>query len=132
MINTDPYFLQRFVEAQNRNYDTALQELRNGRKISHWMWWIFPQLKELGLSANSKFYGISGRDEARYYLLHPVLRERLETCVKAVLVCGVQHPVTIFGHTDSLKFQSCLTLFSLSEPDNKLFIEALSVFFSRD
>lgn len=129
MEKSDPYNLQRFIEAQDNNFETVLNELKNGRKESHWMWWIFPQLKELGFSTNSKFYGLSGIYEAKAYLQNPVLHKRIEACLNAVIESGVQNPVSIFGKTDSLKFQSCLTLFSKVEPQNKLFTETLNVFF---
>jgi uncharacterized protein (DUF1810 family) len=111
--------------AQESIYDTALNELKNGRKQTHWMWFIFPQLKELGFSSTAKFYGITGIAEAKAYLQHPVLGKRLEECVRAVLNCKTNNPVLIFGHPDYLKFHSSLTLFLLAEPENNLFKEAI-------
>jgi len=123
------YNLDRFIDAQDPVYSTVLKELQNGRKDSHWMWYIFPQLKELGLSATSKFYGISGIEETRSYLQHPILRERLEECLRVVISCNETKPNKIFGSTDAMKFQSSLTLFSMAEPYNTLFKEALERFF---
>ena len=117
------YTLDRFVAAQEHVYDIALRELEHGRKETHWMWFIFPQLKELGNSTNAKFFGISGLDEARAYLQHPLLRQRLEDCFRAVLKSKVKNPVDIFGMTDYLKFHSCLTLFLLAEPEHPLLKE---------
>ena len=119
------YPLDRFVAAQERVYDVALRELEHGKKETHWMWFIFPQLKELGNSTNAKFFGISGLDEARAYLHHPLLRLRLEECFRAVLKSKVKNPVDIFGMTDYLKFHSCLTLFLMAEPENELLNEVL-------
>ena len=129
MTINDPYQLFRFTEAQASVYKTALMELQNGNKQSHWMWFIFPQLKELGFSSTAKFYGIKGFAEAKAYLQHPLLRERLEECVKAVLNCKAKNPVEIFGYPDHLKFHSSLTLFALAEPENILFKQALEKFY---
>ena len=119
------YQLERFVAAQEHVYDTALHELEHGKKVTHWMWFIFPQLRELGNSTNAKFFGISGLDGARAYLQHPLLRQRLEECFRAVLKSKVKNPVDIFGMTDYLKFHSCLTLFLMAEPENELLNEVL-------
>ena len=123
------YTLDRFVAAQEHVYDIALRELEHGRKETHWMWFIFPQLKELGNSTNAKFFGISGLDEARAYLQHPLLRQRLEDCFRAVLKSKVKNPVDIFGMTDYLKFHSCLTLFLLAEPEHPLLKEVLATYY---
>ena len=123
------YTLDRFVAAQEHVYDIALRELEHGRKETHWMWFIFPQLKELGNSTNAKFFGISGQDEARAYLQHPLLRQRLEDCFRAVLKSKVKNPVDIFGMTDYLKFHSCLTLFLLAEPEHPLLKEVLATYY---
>lgn len=129
MNGNNPFQLNRFLEAQESVYTTVLNELQNGKKESHWMWYIFPQLKELGFSSTSKFYGISGLDEARAYLQHPVLHERLETCISFVLNNSSNNPTRIFGYPDDLKFHSCLTLFSIAEPENIIFKNALEKFF---
>ena len=123
------YPLDRFVAAQEHVYNIALRELEHGRKETHWMWFIFPQLKELGNSTNAKFFGISGLGEARAYLQHPLLRQRLEDCFRAVLKSKVKNPVDIFGMTDYLKFHSCLTLFILAEPENELLKEVLTTYY---
>ena len=123
------YPLDRFVAAQEHVYDIALRELEHGRKETHWMWFIFPQLKELGNSSNAKFFGISGLGEARAYLQHPLLRQRLEDCFRAVLKSKVKNPVDIFGMTDYLKFHSCLTLFLLAEPEHPLLKEVLATYY---
>ncbi len=108
----DPFNLQRFVTAQLLVYDTALAELTAGRKRSHWIWWIFPQLRGLGHSPRAYAYGLSGLDEARAYLAHPLLGPRLAHCTQAVL----SHPdiplAAIFGSPDDLKFRSSMTLFA--------------------
>jgi uncharacterized protein (DUF1810 family) len=130
MNNTEVFNPERFVEAQEKLYETVLNELQNGKKETHWIWYIFPQLTALGRSSTAKFYGIGGKVEAFAYLQHPILRERLETCVKAVLNCNAMDPVEIFGTVDALKFRSCLTLFSIVEPENSLFKTALDTFFN--
>ncbi len=103
--------LDRFVDAQAVSYDTALAELRQGRKRSHWMWYIFPQLAELGRSPTAKFYGIVDLDEARAYLAHPVLGPRLAECAEAVLIHAGREPSEIMGEIDALKLRSSATLF---------------------
>jgi uncharacterized protein (DUF1810 family) len=108
----DPFDLNRFVIAQAPVYNAALAELRTGRKRSHWMWFIFPQLRNLGLSPTATFYGIASLDEARAYLAHPVLGARLETCTRAVLENQHQSLHAIFGSPDDLKFCSSMTLFA--------------------
>jgi len=126
---SNDFNLSRFVDAQTPVMPTVLQELKQGRKQTHWMWFVFPQLKELGFSSTAKFYGISGMSEARAYLDIPILRERLEECLTAVLNCKAKNPIEIFGHPDHLKFHSSLTLFFLAEPENKLFKEALEKYY---
>ena len=106
-----PYNLARFVEAQAPVYETALAELRAGRKRSHWMWFVFPQLAGLGMSATAKFYGIAGLGEARAYLAHPILGTRLLACTEAVLGIQGRSLNAIFGSPDDLKFRSSMTLF---------------------
>lgn len=120
MSPDDPFDLQRFVVAQASVYETALKELHDGRKQSHWMWFIFPQLRGLGHSSRAKFYGIASLDEARAYLTHPLLGSRLILCTTVVLEIEEPSLYTIFGSPDDRKFRSCMTLFSmvLSEPDN--------------
>lgn len=105
--------LQRFVSAQQSNYENALDELRAGSKKSHWMWYIFPQLKGLGSSSTAQFYGIDGMGEARAYLRHEVLGSRIIACTRAVLVHDDLGTEQIFGYPDYLKFRSCMTLFDV-------------------
>ncbi|WP_291124862.1 DUF1810 domain-containing protein [Flavobacterium sp. UBA6031] len=123
------YNLERFLSAQESVYDTALTELQNGKKQTHWMWFIFPQLKELGFSSTAKFYGITSIAEAQAYLQHPLFRERLEECIKAVINSKAKNPIEIFGNPDHLKFHSSLTLFFFADPQNKLFKEALEKYY---
>jgi uncharacterized protein (DUF1810 family) len=111
----DPFDLQRFVAAQAGMFDTALGELRAGRKRSHWMWFIFPQLRGLGQSSMATFYGIASLDEARAYLAHPVLGKRLEVCTQATLDSGGRSLAAIFGSPDDMKFASSMTLFALAD-----------------
>lgn len=103
--------LSRFVDAQSHSYETALAELKSGRKRSHWMWFIFPQLAGLGRSATARFYGIADLDEARAYLAHPVLGPRLVECARAVLAHEGQSAEAILGCVDALKLRSSATLF---------------------
>lgn len=103
--------LSRFLEAQEGVYETALKELRNGRKDSHWMWFVFPQLASLGRSATAQFYGIEGLGEARAYAAHPVLGSRLAEAAQALLARPETDPVGILGPVDALKLRSCATLF---------------------
>jgi len=124
----DPYNLQRFVEAQEGIFDTALAELKAGRKRSHWMWFIFPQLAELGRSQTAKFYGIVSLEEARAFLEHPLLGDRLRQIIEAVLPWAKQRTAEeIFGPVDTLKFRSSLTLFDRVQPGG-LFKDALEAF----
>jgi uncharacterized protein (DUF1810 family) len=113
----DPFNLARFVTAQASVYQEALAELRAGQKHSHWMWFIFPQLRELGRSPTAKFYGIVSLDEARAYLDHPLLGSRLEECTNAVLAISGPSLYGIFGSPDDMKFRSSMTLFSRAAPD---------------
>jgi uncharacterized protein (DUF1810 family) len=128
-VSADPFDLSRFLSAQAADYETALAELRAGRKRSHWIWYVFPQLRGLGLSAASAHYGIGGIDEARGYLAHPVLGERLRECVCAMLMHEDVSAREILGEVDAMKFRSCLTLFSAVAPEEPLFAEALERFF---
>lgn len=122
-----PYDLGRFVAAQADVFDGALAELHAGRKRSHWMWFIFPQLRGLGISATAQHYGLSGIDEARAYLEHPVLGPRLRASVDAVMGLRGHSLAQIFGSPDDLKFGSCMTLFALaSDGQDDLFRPALA------
>jgi uncharacterized protein (DUF1810 family) len=123
----DPYKLSRFVAAQDGGdmYELALSELRAGRKLSHWMWFVFPQIAGLGTSAMSRTYAISCLDEARAYLAHPILGPRLIECARAVSALGGRSADEIFGVTDAKKFHSSITLFARAAPDYPLFQQVL-------
>ena len=128
-MRADPFDLDRFVMAQAPVYDIALAELIGGRKLTHWMWFIFPQLRGLGRSPMAHRYGIGSLDEARAYLAHPVLGQRLKECVTAVLDCGETELGVIFGSPDDMKFISSMTLFSLASGDaDPLYSDALMKF----
>lgn len=113
----DPYDLQRFVDAQAPVFDTALRELRAGRKRSHWMWFVFPQIRGLGRSPMAQAYAIGSLDEARAYLDHAVLGPRLKTAVAAAEASGAASLEALFGAPDDLKFCSSMTLFAQAGPD---------------
>jgi uncharacterized protein (DUF1810 family) len=121
--------LERFVEAQNGVYDTALAELRAGHKRTHWMWFIFPQIEGLGQSAMAQRYAIRSADEAAAYLAHPVLGPRLRACAMAVASHDDRGVDEIFGHPDNLKFHSSMTLFADVAPDEAIFQACLDQFF---
>ena len=125
----DSYNLNRFLLAQEITYDQALREIQAGHKMSHWMWFIFPQLKGLGTSYNSTFYGISGKDEAEAYLAHPVLGPRLIEISKALLAHTGKPIEQIFGHMDSLKLKSCLELFGSIPNVDPVFAQVLKAFY---
>ncbi|MGE5160736.1 MAG: DUF1810 domain-containing protein [Betaproteobacteria bacterium] len=122
--------LQRFVEAQDRVYEDVRRELAAGRKSTHWMWFVFPQLRGLGRSATAQYYGIGSRDEAAAYLEHPVLAARLRECVGLVLAADGASAHAIFGSPDDLKFRSSMTLFATVAPTEPLFGQALERFFA--
>jgi uncharacterized protein (DUF1810 family) len=122
--------LDRFVQAQEGHYEQALAELKAGRKTSHWIWFVLPQLRGLGRSAMAHEYGIVDHAEAEAYLAHPLLGARLRECVQALLAHPGRSAASILGDVDALKFRSCLTLFdAVSGPDN-LFSEALDAFYA--
>lgn len=130
MAEDDPFELARFVEAQDPVFDTVLAELRAGRKKTHWMWFVFPQLRALGRSPTANFYGISSLDEARAYLAHPVLSERLVLATRAVLDLQSRSAHEIFGSPDDLKFRSSMTLFNeAAGADGAEFRQALARYF---
>lgn len=112
------YNLQRFLDAQQGDYERALTEVRNGRKYSHWIWYIFPQLKGLGMSYNSQYYGISGKEEAEAYWAHPILGERLREITSAFLQLKGKTAQDVFGALDAMKVLSCMTLFNEVAPDD--------------
>lgn len=120
---TEQFDLQRFVAAQDQagTYRQALRELRAGSKQSHWMWYVFPQLAGLGRSSTALAFGISGLAEARAYLRHPVLGQRLAECVQALLDIPGDDPVVVFGSVDALKLRSSMTLFAAADADQDAF-----------
>ena len=126
----DPFGLSRFVEAQEINYAQALSELRSGRKRSHWMWYVFPQLAGLGNSSMAARYAIKSEDEARAYLAHPVLGPRLIECAETVLAIENRSAHDIFGSPDDLKLRSCATLFARVLPAGSVFEQVLDKYYS--
>ena len=129
---SDPFQLDRFVDAQGPVYEQAMQELLAGRKASHWMWYVFPQLRGLGRTPTAQRYGIASLAEAQAYLAHPRLGPRLVECVASVLSVEGRTSEQIFGYPDYLKFRSCLTLFGTAAPDVPVFREALARYYGGD
>jgi uncharacterized protein (DUF1810 family) len=125
----DPFRLQRFVQAQDPVFDRVQAELRNGKKRSHWMWFVFPQYAGLGHSDISFHFAISSLEEAAAYLRHPVLGPRLEACTELVTQLQGKSIQSIFGTPDHLKFHSCITLFELVAADGNIFRAALEQYF---
>ncbi|MBW8744683.1 MAG: DUF1810 domain-containing protein [Sphingomonas sp.] len=125
----DPYDLDRFLKAQEDSYDTALDELRTGRKRSHWIWFIFPQLAGLGQSPTSQFYGIKSLEEATAYLRHPILGGRLHECLKVLQPLEQTSADQVFGELDAMKFRSSLTLFAEADPADPIVEVALDRWF---
>jgi len=127
----DPYDLRRFVAAQDagRSYDRATAELHRGRKTSHWMWFVFPQITGLGQSPVSRMYAISGLAEAKAYLAHPVLGRRLVECAAIVDGLSGRTAEQIFGGIDALKLRSSMTLFLRAAPDEPVFRQVLDQYF---
>lgn len=125
----DPHDLERFVRAQHDVYDTVLAELRARRKRSHWMWFVFPQLRGLGHSAIARHYGIASRTEAQAYWRHPVLGARLAECTQLMLAVPDRSAHDILGSPDDMKFRSCMTLFNAVSPQEPLLRQALERYF---
>ena len=125
----DPFDLNRFVGAQSGTYDLALAELRNGRKDGHWIWFIFPQVAGLGMSSMSQAYAVTGIDEARAYLAHPLLGPRLRECVSAMNGHTGLSASQILGSIDAQKFRSCVTLFIEASEHEPIFTAALTKYF---
>jgi uncharacterized protein (DUF1810 family) len=125
----DIYDLQRFVDAQAPVYERVLAELRSGRKASHWMWFIFPQIKGLGSSPMANKFAIASRAEAQAYLDHPILAARLRECTRLVNSVPERSIEEILGYPDDLKFRSSMTLFATVAADNKDFTDALDKFY---
>ncbi|MGA8210845.1 MAG: DUF1810 domain-containing protein [Nocardioidaceae bacterium] len=129
MPSEDSYDLERFLSAQADTYDPALEELRRGRKQSHWMWYVFPQVAGLGHSPTSRHYALSGTTEARAYLDHPVLGARLLECARALTALTESDPVRVLGPTDAAKLRSSMTLFAHVAPEQPLFTQVLDHYF---
>ena len=128
----DPFDLERFVAAQDQGgtYDAAIAELRAGRKRSHWMWFVFPQIAGLGQSPISRRYAISSLDEARAYLAHPVLGPRLVECARILKGLDLRDAEEVFGGIDAIKLRSSMTLFARADPTNPVFQEVLDEYFA--
>jgi uncharacterized protein (DUF1810 family) len=125
----DPHDLSRFVSAQAGDYDRALAEIRSGRKKSHWIWYIFPQVEGLGFSSMSRRYSIKSVDEARAYLDHPLLGPRLVECAEAAMGVEGRSAYQIFGSPDDMKLKSCATLFASVSPPDSVFARLLDKYY---
>ena len=121
--------LERFVKAQTNTYEVAMNEIKNGKKRTHWMWFIFPQLRGLGMSSISRYYGLENFDEAKAYLTHPVLSGRLYELCGELLKHNDKTALEIFGDIDEMKLKSSMTLFALTSEDYTIFDEVLEHFF---
>ena len=121
--------LSRFITAQERSYDTALREIKSGRKRTHWMWYIFPQIAGLGFSSTARFYAISSMQEARDYYAHPVLGKRLVEISEALLALDTNDAAAVMGYPDDLKLRSSMTLFLAASGDT-VFQKVLDKFYS--
>lgn len=128
----DPYDLNRFVQAQKNDYAQALAEIKSGRKRSHWIWYIFPQIDGLGFSSMSKFYAIKSLDEAKAYLAHPALGPRLIECAEAALAVSGRSASEIFGWPDDMKVRSCATLFAAASPAGSVFERLLEKYYGNE
>ena len=127
----DPYHLKRFTDAQDTGlYSQALAELRQGRKLSHWIWFVFPQIAGLGSSPMAVEYAISDLDEARAYLAHPVLGPRLHEAAQALLSSGQTDPEAVLGFIDAMKMRSSMTLFHRASPEDSVFTAVLDAFYA--
>ena len=129
-MKADPHKLDRFALAQQRVFEDVLTELRNGRKQTHWMWFIFPQVEGLGFSSTSRYYAIRGIAEARQYLQHPLLGARLVQCAETLLVVEGKTALEIFGSPDDRKLQSSMTLFALVSQPGSVFSRVLDKYFN--
>jgi len=127
----DPYRLDRFVQAQDSNgsFRRAVAELRAGRKVSHWMWFVFPQIEGLGFSAMSQRYAVSSLAEAQAYLRHPVLGPRLVECAAILAATDGKSAAEILGPVDAMKLRSCMTLFAAAAPGQPAFSAVLTKYF---
>lgn len=125
----DPHNLLRFLQAQEDNYEEALAEIRSGKKRTHWMWYVFPQLAGLGFSSTAQHFAIKSLDEARAYLEHPILGVRLRECAEAAVRIEGKSACEIFGTPDDLKLKSCATLFACVSPPDSVFEQLLERFY---
>jgi uncharacterized protein (DUF1810 family) len=125
----DPYHLSRFLRAQEDDYPQALSEIRSGRKRTHWMWYVFPQIEGLAQSSTSQHYAIKSLEEARAYLAHPVLGPRLLECAEAVVRVDGRSATEIFGSPDDWKLRSCATLFACVSPPGSVFDRLLAKYY---
>lgn len=123
------YDLDRFLKGQARNYDAALREIRDGCKRSHWMWYVFPQIQGLGYSSTAQYYAIKDLGEAKAYLQHPILRERLLEISGALLQLNTRNASQVFGWPDDMKLRSSMTLFAEAEPTCEVFQKVLDQYF---
>ena len=128
----DQFNLERFIEAQNSVYDHVVEELKNGKKKTHWMWFIFPQITGLGYSAMSQKYAIKSKAEAIAYLEHPILGNRIKECTQLVIDVNEKPVLEIFGSPDNMKFHSSITLFHIVDENSKVFTNALAKYFAND
>jgi len=126
----DEFDLQRFVRAQDGTYERAVAELRGGRKTSHWMWFVFPQLAGLGRSSTAQAYAVRSLAEARAYLAHPVLGPRLRDCASVLLELTGRSAEDVFGGVDAVKLRSSMTLFALAGPEEPVFGAVLERYFA--
>lgn len=124
-----PEELDKFVRAQQRDYASALSEIRSGRKRSHWMWYIFPQIQGLGMSSTAQFYGIKDLEQAKDFLAHPTLGQNLIEISSALLALDENNPTAVMGYPDDLKLRSCMTLFELADPSAEVFGAVLDKFY---
>ncbi|WP_445678691.1 DUF1810 domain-containing protein [Radicibacter daui] len=129
MTDQDPFDLNRFIAAQAGTYETALREITAGRKTSHWIWFVFPQLCGLGRSTMAQHYGLASLEETRAYLDHPVLGARLRQCIETLIRLEHLSAHDILGSPDDIKLRSSLTLFALAAPEEPLFDAALTKYF---
>ena len=121
--------MKRFIDAQTRDFTKALAEIQRGRKISHWMWYIFPQLRGLGHSSTARYYGLDGLREARAFAAEEGLIGNLRAIIQTLLEQSSRNAHAIFGHTDAMKLRSCMTLFEIADPDCSLYAQVLDEFF---
>lgn len=123
-------YLERFINAQTTSYDTALREIQNGEKSSHWMWYIFPQIKNLGRSSTSEYYAINTKEEAISYYNHPILGERLREITAVFLAIEGKSAFEILGSPDHLKMKSCMTLFHSVQEETNVFLKVLEKYYN--